>query len=296
MKRYIIAGLLLLFSVTGFAQVDFCAQTQKAIKAAANNFSGYSNFQYNTVGGQKAYLADFSYVSGESGYIYYDAAKNKTDFFQKITSDKTQYNDIYKSIESCLVNDENYWTKYDNDAGTTVIFSCNKTGSEVSLVSSDKGVTIVIQRSKQKDLPVFTSSFCTTLKYITGEISNNFKNITGEYKDSSILGKAYKSTQQLNQRGTVANITVGKSWLKPGTMDYSYSEMVAGYEMTPGEVTAYFDQCLTAADGWVKGKPSYGDGITYTKGDMQVTLSTSKSFNYKEADNSHISIKKKADF
>jgi len=287
---------MLLQAGIGFCQVDYCVETQKAIKGGADNFSTYTNFQYNTVGGQKAYLADFSFKEGEKGYIYNDAAKNKIDFFQTITTDATRYSDIYRSIEKCLVNDVNYWTKYDNDKGTTVIFSCQKTGVEVSLVSGDKGVTIIVKRNSSKSLPVFTASFCSTLKSMTNDVVNNFKNFTGAYYDSSILGKAYKSTQQLNQRGIGGTITIGKSWIKQGAIDYSYSEMVAGSEMSPAEVTGYFDQCLTKADGWEKGKETYGDGIVYRKGDIEVSLTISKSFSDKEADNSHISIKKKTGF
>ena len=293
MKRIVL--LILFTSITGliFAQADFCTTLLKATGAAANNFNQYNSFAYNTVGKQKAYTADFSFIAGTTGYIYRDDIQQTTQFIQTITTDQSRYYEFFRNVDKCLLTDVNRWTKLETADRKGVIFNCDKTGAEVFLFNvANQGVTITIERDKKKSITVFAPGFCDDLTKLVNDLDNNFKNSMGVFKDSSILGKSYKGNIKLNQRGIGPVIYAGPDWSDRKKTKYKYTEMISGTEMSPAEVQVYFDNCLTPAKGWQKSNNKFGDGVIYRKGNTGVQLNTSKAYGSKDSDNTHINIEK----
>ena len=103
MRSLTILALLISFSFPAISQSDVCTPMNKALIGVAANFDSYTNYQFQTKGGQGAYLSDFSFVAGATTYIYKDNVKKENYIFQKLTDDGSTYTAWYKSIEQCLL-------------------------------------------------------------------------------------------------------------------------------------------------------------------------------------------------
>jgi len=272
MRRLVFLSLLISFSLPVFSQSDMCLTVNKALAGAAANFNNYTNFQFLTKGGQSAYLSDFSFVPAAPAYVYKDNVKNETYFFQKITDDVSVFNTWYKAFEPCLVNQKEKWTKLDGADGKSVIFSCPATGVKWSLIAGSAGLTVKIYRDKIMNIPVLTANFCELLEKMATSCAGGFASIMGAYRDSGILGKSYKSTIQLNQRGLPPTIYVGKDIFHQNKPKYSMNEMFAEYEVPYVDLLAKIEQCLSEAKGWKKQKRSYGEGFEFIKGEVSVSI------------------------
>lgn len=292
MKNIYLAIILTVCSIPVFSQYDYCTMISKVDEAISTNLSAYQTFEYNTTSGKKAYSTDISFASGIKGYVYRDDSKNEVFFQQTLTNDASKFTEISRSLEKCLVVHKYYWTKTEGNNNKNILFSCAMSGCTYLVSSGDgTGVIIKIYRDKKKSIPVFKLSFQQDLKAVINDLPNGYKNIISSFADSGILGKSYKSSISFNQRGTGATIYHRRSILDRNVTEYHFTDMITGYDMDPAGVLSYFEAQLTNAAGWEKGKPRFGEGVAFKKGNVLVELTISKAYSSKEPDNTHITIK-----
>lgn len=292
MKNIYLAIILTVCSVPVFSQYDYCPLISKVDEAINNNMSAYQTFEYNTTSGKKAYATDISFSSNNKGYVYRDDSKSEVFFQQTLTSDASKFTEISRAFEKCLVSHKYYWTKMEGNSGKNILFSCSMSGGTYLISSGDGiGVILKIYRDKKKNIPVFKSSFKQDLFFVINDLATGYKNTISSFVDSGMLGKSYKSSISFNQRGTGATIYHRTSFMDRSKTEYHFTDMITGYDMDPAAVLNYFESELTKAAGWEKGKPRFGEGVAFKKGNVVVELTISKAYTTKEPDNTHITIK-----
>jgi hypothetical protein len=273
-----ILTLLLSYSIlSATAQIDYCTELRKAHDDAATNFANTTAFEYIAKDGSHAYKASFSFVSNTKGLVFKKAAAVDTRFFQVITTNAAEYASIYKSIETCLVRQTERWTKVDGREGNGVIFTCNKTGVSVILISGKSGVTVQIDREESKSKPVFNPDFCVQLEKLALACNDGFKGFLSTYKDSSaFLGKRYDANVVLNQRAKFATISLGTSLFDKTKPDNNYLQLIDDGDMSYNDIVKNVEACLTTAKGWVK-DASKPEAINFKKDKVKVSITQSQS-------------------
>ncbi|MBL7702023.1 MAG: hypothetical protein JNM14_07215 [Ferruginibacter sp.] len=292
MKNIYLAFILTVCSIPVFAQYDYCLLISKVDEAINNNFSSYQAFEYTTTSGKKAYTTDISFSGSNKGYVYRDDSKGEVFFQQTLTNDASKFTEISRALEKCLVAHKYYWTKTEGNNNKNILFKCAMSGCTYLVSSGDDiGVILKIYRDKKKNIPVFKSSFKQDLAAVINDLANGYKNTINSFSDSGILGKTYKSNINFNQRGTGATIYHRTSVFDRSKTEYHYTDMITGYDMDPAAVLNNFESYLTKATGWEKGKPRFGEGVAFKKGNVIIELTISKAYSSKEPDNTHITIK-----
>ena len=255
------------------AQEAFCTELQKAIQSVAVNFSDQTEFQYLTDSGWKAYNANFTFRPGEKGIIFCDTIRHETYFFQVITPDTNSYTLIYVNVESCVMQDVNTWKKLDAENHKAVIFSCEKTGGEISIFNSAYGIAIQIERNPSKGIEVIGQNFCDDLLLLANGCDNDFKGLTAEKLDSSVLGVRYRSTIKLNRRNSYNGSVLLSQYIFDKTRnDNVYTEIFSGNDIAWEDLVREVEHCLTDASGWEKTIVTPDNAVRFSKKNVAVII------------------------
>ncbi len=270
-------GLILLLTLPlyAFSQVDYCNVIAKAVQSAAQNFTDQKKFAYTTVDGHKAYRTDFSFVSGDTGFVYRDSLETEVYFYQQVSNNSSDFSGLYKKVEQCLVADAVKWVKVEGGNNSSVLFTQEKTGATIILVSGNNGIYLQIARNKSKSIAVIGTDYCAQLKSLAASCNNDFEGFRQSRVDSSFLGVTFKSSVRLNQRNmSTGTIILGMDFLDKSKKDNSYTEMFDGDDIGFAEVLAATEQCLTTGDGWTQSPDERTGGARFTNGEVEVFVRT----------------------
>jgi hypothetical protein len=278
MSRFLLI-IFISIAVNCFSQTDYCPVINKAVQAARTNFESYNNFQYNTQNGLKAYLSDFSFENGSSGNIYRDTVNNETYFLQFIGSNPNAYAGIYAAIEKCLLSQNEKWTKLEAENKKGVLFTSEKSGTDITLIQGMETVSIQISRDPNKNISVVGLNFCADINKLIATCDLNFEGVRTGEGEESVLGTHYKSNIKLNNRNiNGGGIDIANDIFDKTKKANTYTEIFSEADISYTELLSIAEACLPASDGWVKSESTYSKGIILTKNNIRVSISTKKIF------------------